>query len=78
VSDAAGTDLLSTFSSSLLHNPTFRQANCSACQLLHAGFFLGLFFETEDGDSISHKSWLSTDYNVLHPRKYKSLLFQIA
>jgi hypothetical protein len=28
----------------------FRQADPSACYLLHVGFFLAVFFETEDED----------------------------
>jgi hypothetical protein len=43
------------------------QAGSSACCLLHAGFFLGLLFNSEDGrDMFLHNiSWLSADYTML-------------
>jgi hypothetical protein len=42
-----GTDKL--FRAVSYANPTFWQADCSACYLLHAGFLLILFFNPEDG-----------------------------
>jgi hypothetical protein len=33
----------------VLHNLKFRQANCSACHLVHAGFLVELFFNPKDG-----------------------------
>lgn len=44
----------------------------STCYLLHAGFLLGLFFDTENGDEIFLRNvgWLLTDYTALCPRRY--------
>jgi hypothetical protein len=43
----------------------------SSCYLLHAGLFLGLFFDLEDGGDIfvQNTGWLSTDYTALCPRR---------
>jgi hypothetical protein len=53
-----------------LYNPTFLQATCSICCLLHAGFLLGLLFSSEDrGDMFfQNNSYLSTDYMALYHR----------
>jgi hypothetical protein len=42
-----------------------------ACHLLHAGFFLRLFFDPEDGGDMFLRNvrWLSTDYKALYPRR---------
>jgi hypothetical protein len=42
--------------------------------VLHAGFFLGPFFEPEDGGDMFHQniSWLSVDYTASYPRKQNS------
>jgi hypothetical protein len=37
----------------------------SPCYLFYAGFLVGLFFDPEDGDSVSS---LSLDYTALYPR----------
>jgi hypothetical protein len=36
--------------------PSAGSKNDSACYLLHAGFFLGLFFDPEDGDEFSYET----------------------
>jgi hypothetical protein len=43
----------------------------TACYLLHVGFVLGLFFDSEDGDDIllQNVDLLSTDYITLYPRR---------
>jgi hypothetical protein len=39
--------------------------------LFHAGFSLGLFFDSEDGSDmfLRNVSWISTDYTALYPRR---------
>jgi hypothetical protein len=40
----------------------------SACYLLHAGFLLGFFFDSEDGDMFFRNVvCFSTDYTALYP-----------
>jgi hypothetical protein len=41
----------------------------SACWLLHAGFFLGSFFDADDGGDMfrRHVGWLSADCTELYP-----------
>jgi hypothetical protein len=43
----------------------------TACYLLHDGFFLGLFFDREDGVDMFLRNFgaLSTDYTGLYPRR---------
>jgi hypothetical protein len=43
----------------------------STCYLHHAGFLLGLFFDTENGSDTFFRNicWLSTDYVALYPRR---------
>jgi hypothetical protein len=47
---------------------------CSACYQIHYSFFLGLFFDTEDGGDLFLRNvgWLSTDYTALFPRRENS------
>jgi hypothetical protein len=47
------------------HNTT----QSGACRLLHAGFWLGLLFEIEDGGDmfLRNVGYLSSDYMMLHP-----------
>jgi hypothetical protein len=47
-----------------------------ACYLLHAGFLLCLFFDTENGGDMFLRNvcWLSTDYTALYPRRQNSSL----
>jgi hypothetical protein len=44
-----------------------------------AGFFLGLFFHTEDGSDMFHRNvcWLSMDYTELRPRRHNSSLLKL-
>jgi hypothetical protein len=44
---------------------------CSACFLLHGGFFLGLLFNPEDGGSMFLKNvaLFAADYMSLYPRR---------
>jgi hypothetical protein len=46
----------------------------SAYYLLHAGIFLGLFFDPEDGGDMHLKNvcLFSRDYTALYPRRYNS------
>jgi hypothetical protein len=62
------------FLSSFLYNPKFRQADCSACHLLHAGFLNGIVFDPEDGGNmfLRNVSWLWTDYTTLYARGQNS------
>jgi hypothetical protein len=43
----------------------------SACYLLHAGFMLGLIFDSEDGSDmfLQNVGQLSTHYTALYPRR---------
>jgi hypothetical protein len=54
--------------------PSFPQADCFPCYLLHAGVWLSLFFNAEDGGDMFlwNVSWLSMDYMILHPRRQNS------
>jgi hypothetical protein len=45
------------------------QAACSISYLLYAGYLLGLFFGTGDGDAFFRNvDWLSMYYTVLYPK----------
>jgi hypothetical protein len=46
----------------------------SVCNLLHADFSLGLFFDPEDEGDIFLRNvgWLSTNYTELYPRRQNS------
>jgi hypothetical protein len=48
---------------------TLRGMQSSPCCLLHAGFLLGLLFNSEDRGDMFHWNvhWLTTDYTVLYP-----------
>jgi hypothetical protein len=61
------------------YKPKFRQADCSGCYLLHAGFLLSLFFDPEDEGNMSSQnvSWLSTNFTALYPRRKNSSLPQL-
>jgi hypothetical protein len=50
---------------------SFRQVDCCACYLLHAGFLLDSFFVPEDEGEmfLRNVSWLSTNYTALYSRK---------
>jgi hypothetical protein len=43
----------------------------SLCYLLHVGFLLGLFYDTEDGGEMFFRNvcWLSTGYTALYHRR---------
>jgi hypothetical protein len=46
----------------------------SACNLLHTGFLLGLFFDRHGGNMfLWNVSWLSADYILLYPKRQNSL-----
>jgi hypothetical protein len=66
----------------LISTPTYRSATqilsisrnpkvCCQCYLLHAAFWIDLFFGTEDGGDMFLRNvpWLSTDYMALYPRR---------
>jgi hypothetical protein len=46
----------------------------TVCSLFYSGFFLGLFFHTQDGGDIFLRNidWLSTDYTALYPKRHNS------
>jgi hypothetical protein len=65
--------------SSVQSRPTFRRNTSIFSRSLlatcfHAGFFLDLFFDPEDGGDmlLRNVGWLSTDYTALYPRRYVS------
>jgi hypothetical protein len=57
-----------------LHNPKFYKADCSSRYLSQAGFLLGIFFDSEDGEDIFlwNVGFLPTDYIALYPRTQNS------
>jgi hypothetical protein len=61
-------------SSCFPYNRKFRQANCSAYCLLHAGLLLGLFFDTESGQDLFllDVGHISTNDTSFYPRKQNS------
>jgi hypothetical protein len=52
----------------------FKKENIMIANCFHAGFLLGLFFDSEDGGDILPRKvgLLSVDYTALHPRRQTS------
>jgi hypothetical protein len=50
--------------------PSSGSKNKLLATCFHAGFFLGLFFNPEDGGDtfLRNLDWLSADYTALYPR----------
>jgi hypothetical protein len=64
---------LFAFPSCFLYNPKFRQAHCSACHLLDAGFLVDLFFDLEDGGDIQQPTQCVPEDRRLHNHHCESL-----
>jgi hypothetical protein len=62
--------ILSTFRRNMLH-PSSGSSGSFACDLLLAGFYLGLLFASEDGGSTSLRNFgeIILDYMESHPQK---------